>query len=155
MILMMLPNNDIKLNENEALNYGIVKWHEPWIGNDRMYGYFEGDIEGMGDDEIKDGDYGAKGDMTLDDHCAPFQFMVSNKVINNMFAVILTHNQIGIDAPYSKFVETNFPVDWTSTQLEGALPGFTSIAGYDKPLSMTFMNEGTPLFNFTEKGMSI
>lgn len=80
-----------------------------------MHGYFEGDIDGMGNEAITDGDYGAKGDMTLDDNGPPFEFMISSRMINNMFHVVLAHNKIEKDASYDTIMATNFPFDWTST----------------------------------------
>jgi hypothetical protein len=41
-------------------------------------------------------------------------------------------NQIPIDIPYSQIKQNNFPIDWTSTQLEGAIPNLCDKIGYDK-----------------------
>lgn len=50
---------------------------------------------------------------------------------------------------------SHFPFDWTSTQLEGAIPNLCDTIGYDKPLSMSFANEGAPLFVFRKDEMSV
>ena len=51
--------------------------------------------------------------------------------------------------------KNNFPIDWTSTQLEGAIPGITEAIGYDVPLSCKFVNEGAPKFIYTRDEISI
>lgn len=47
------------------------------------------------------------------------------------------------------------PFDWTSTQLEGAIPNLCDSIGYDVPLSLVFVNDGAPLFKFHPEEMSI
>jgi hypothetical protein len=47
-LLMSLPENDIKLEDGVTLNYANEHHHESWISNGRMHGYFEGEIDGMG-----------------------------------------------------------------------------------------------------------
>lgn len=39
--------------------------------------------------------------------------------------------------------------------MEGAIPNLCDQIGYDKPLSLTFKNEGAPLFKFTKDEMSV
>jgi hypothetical protein len=82
----------------------------PYIRNKRIGGYFAGKISGLGDDEVKDGDFGKLGDMNLDDNGAPFQYMVSSFVINNIWEVILGKNQISKSVDYETFKNLNFPV---------------------------------------------
>lgn len=54
----------------------------------------------MGSEEVTEGDYGAKGDMNLDDNGPPSEFQISSRLINNMFHIILAHNTISKDASY-------------------------------------------------------
>lgn len=49
-------------------------------------------MNGLGDAEVKDGDFGKLGDLNLDDNGAPFQYMVSNYVVNNIWEVVLGKN---------------------------------------------------------------
>ena len=41
--------------------------------------------------------------------------MISTKVINNMFHIIMAHNTIRKDASYDVIMGEHFPFDWTST----------------------------------------
>jgi hypothetical protein len=69
----------------------------------------------MGDEEINGDPYGALGDMELDDNGPPFEFMISNKLINNMFHVLLAHNTIHKRVSYEQIKANKLPFDWTST----------------------------------------
>ena len=51
--------------------------------------------------------------------------------------------------------DNSFPIDWTSTQLEGAVPSLCESIGYDVPLSTKFSNEGAPRFIFSQNEMQI
>ena len=51
--------------------------------------------------------------------------------------------------------ESKFPIDWTSTQLEGAVPSLSNAIGYDVPLSSRFVSRGAPKFVFNSNEMSI
>jgi len=62
-------------------------------------------------------------------------------------------NTIKIDVPYSKFAEYDFPLDFTSTTLDSAVPGLVDVVGYDKNLSAIFFNNGAPRFIFTPDEM--
>jgi len=44
--------------------------------------------------------------------------------------------------------DINFPMDWTTTALEGAFPGLTDEFGYDNPVTTVFKNVGAPRFVF-------
>ena len=74
MLLMMLPEHNIKLQDGITLNYAIEHRHEPTISNGRIHGFFVGQIDGMGDEEIDDDVYGKFGEMELDDNGPPFEF---------------------------------------------------------------------------------
>jgi hypothetical protein len=54
--------------------------------------------------------------------------------------VILGHNHIEVDVSYDMMKRNAFPIDWTTTQLEGAVPGISQVLGYDVPLSCRFVN---------------
>ena len=49
----------------------------------------------------------------------------------------------------------NFPIEWTSTQLEGAVPGLCNVIGYDVKLNTRWMNNGAPRFIFNKDEMKI
>lgn len=103
MMLMSLPQNDIKIPDDISLNYGVANGHQAWIGNDRINGFFDGKIEGTYGDDIHDGAFGEKGDLTLEDNGSPFQFEISNNMINNMFNIILGQNKINVDCTFDQF----------------------------------------------------
>lgn len=44
----------------------------------------------------------------------------------------------------------SFPIDWTSSQLEGAIPELCEFVGYDMPLSSRFKNLGAPIFTLNK-----
>ena len=44
----------------------------------------------------------------------------------------------------------SFPIDWTSSQLEGAIPELCEFVGYDMPLSPRFKNLGAPIFTLNK-----
>jgi len=73
-LLSMLPDNDIKLGENVAIDYANMHGSDPFIRNKRAGGYFEGKVKGLGSDAITDERYNKMGDLNLDDNGAPYQF---------------------------------------------------------------------------------
>ena len=52
MILSLLPSNDITIPNSVAISYASLDGICPEINNGRIKGYFEGTINGMGDDII-------------------------------------------------------------------------------------------------------
>ena len=68
--------------------------------------------------------------------------------MNKILEVILDKNQLNVDIPYDMIVENKFPVDWTTTNLEGAVSGLCEYVGYDKNLSARFRNLGAPKYMF-------
>lgn len=151
----MLPSNNIVLDDNVAIDYNNMHGSEPFVRNKRIGGYFEGAVSGLGDDAVTEGKYAAKGDIQLDDNGAPYQFAMSSFLINNVLEAVLGHNQLSKEASYQTIVDSGFPIDWTSTELEGALPSLCDNIGYDVPLSAKFMNRGAPRFIFNKDEMSI
>jgi len=81
--------------------------------------------------------------------------MLSSFVINNVLQAVLGHNTVGKDASYDVIMSTHFPIDWTSTQLEGAIPSLCDAIGFDVKLSSRFKNKGAPKFVFKREEMSI
>lgn len=57
--------------------------------------------------------------------------------------------------PYSAFAANQFPLDFTSTTMEAAVPGLTEVIGFDVPLSARFFNRGAPRFIFTKDEMYV
>ena len=53
---------------------------------------------------------------------------------------------MGVDISHKSIVENKFPIEWTSSQLEGAIPDLCEYVGYDMPLSARFKNLGAPVF---------
>ena len=49
----------------------------------------------------------------------------------------------------------DFPLDFSSTTMEAAVPGLTDIIGFDVPLSGRFFNNGAPKFIFNKNEMYI
>jgi len=72
-----------------------------------------------------------------------------------MFEVILGRDVVQVDIPYWIFAANQFPLDFTSTTLEAAVPGLTDIIGFDVPLSARFFNRGAPRFIFTKDEMYV
>ena len=72
-----------------------------------------------------------------------------------MFEVILGQDVVQVDIPYYIFAENNFPLDFTSTTMEAAVPGLTDVLGFDEPLSARFFNRGAPKFIFSPNQMYI
>lgn len=53
------------------------------------------------------------------------------------------------------FKKNNFPVDWTTTQLEGCVPGICDLVGYDVPMDTVFKNKGAPRLVISENQLKI
>lgn len=49
----------------------------------------------------------------------------------------------------------SFPIDWTSSQLEGAIPELCEYVGYDMPLSSRFKNLGAPIFTLNKQELRV
>lgn len=155
-LAQMLPANNIKVPHDTYINYAIADDNRARIDDGRLTGYFVGDILGLNDaQKIKDPKFQKIGNLNVDNHFANFEYQISSKVINDMFNVLLRENQIPIDVSYEKMVEINFPIEWTSTQLEGAVPDLCNSIGYDVPLSARFKNLGAPKFVFQPENMQI
>jgi len=72
-----------------------------------------------------------------------------------MYEVLLGQYELQADVPYSKFTEYGFPLDFTSTTLDSAVPGLVDVIGYDVSLSARFFNRGAPRFIFTRDEMYV
>jgi len=72
-----------------------------------------------------------------------------------MFEVLLGGNVIQTDISYNTFTKYNFPMDFTSTVLDSAVPGLVDVIGYDVNLSARFFNRGAPRFIFTKDEMYV
>ena len=70
----------------------------------------------------------------------PFQLQISTSLVNDILEVILGLNNVEIDVSYSQFKNYGFPLDFTSTTLDSAVPGLTDVIGYDLKLSARFVN---------------
>lgn len=57
--------------------------------------------------------------------------------------------------PQEYFLKTDFPIPFTTTQIDGAVPGLADSAGYDVPMSAVFKNLGAPRFVFDDEEMSV
>lgn len=64
-------------------------------------------------------------------------------------------NELSVDVPQSYFTDADFPMPFTTTQMEGAVPDLTEFTDYDLPLSAKFKNVGAPRFVYTEEEMSV
>ena len=65
------------------------------------------------------------------------------------------YNTISIDMTYDEIKATGFPLDFTTDQMEGAIPDLTDYAGYDVELSLRLKNIGAPKLYFTDDEMSV
>lgn len=62
---------------------------------------------------------------------------------------------MSIDVPQSYFTSVNFPIPFTTTQMDGAVPDLTNYVDFDLPLSAKFSNLGAPRFIFNKEEMSV
>ena len=151
----ILPFNDIHIPEGVYLNYEMADDNRAKIEGNRMMGFFKGDIMGVPEEErIHNETYLKLGDLILTSP-EPFEYEISNKVINNMFQVILGHNHIDIDLPYDYLKKVQFPIRWDSTTLEQFIPDLTDYIGYDVPLSARMRNIGAPRFIYNKENIII
>jgi len=155
-LVSVLPENDIQVPNDIFISYEMADDNRARIENGRIIGYFAGDVKGLSEDQhIKEEQYLQLGDLNLDNNDAPFQYQISTKVLNLMFEVILGKNQIPVDLSYDVITASKFPIAFTSTQLEGAIPDLCDFIGYDVPLSGRFKNAGAPRFVFNDEAMTI
>ena len=91
----MLPENDIVISEDVYLNYEMDRRLEAHIVNDRMYGYFKGDVVGLAEDKIQE-EYLEVGDMQLNltSQAPAFQLALSTKTVNQILEAILGNDQV-------------------------------------------------------------
>ena len=149
-----LPQNDIKINTNIHIDYAPVT-DEPIVHSNRITGYFNGKMKNMGDQEINESNYTQQGNLDILDDDSQFTYQVSESLINDAFEVLLGKNVVSQTVTYNQFKSTGFPLDWTSTQLEGFITGIANSIGYDKPLMVKFLNRGAPRFVITSNVTSI
>lgn len=69
--------------------------------------------------------------------------------------MLMGYNQLSIDIPQEYFLKAEFPIDFTTTQIEGAVPDLTLYTEYDLPMSAKFKNLGAPRFIFNDEEMSV
>lgn len=155
-LVSILPQNQIRVPQDIYISYEMADDNRARIDNGKVIGYFVGDVKGLHEDQqIRGDEYLQLGDLNLDNNDAPFQYQISTKVLNLMFEVILGKNQIPIDLSYDIITASQFPIAFTSTQLEGAIPDLCDFIGYDVPLSGRFKNVGAPRFVFNNEAMTI
>jgi hypothetical protein len=65
-----------------------------------------------------------------------------------MLEVILAKNYFTVDVPFDTILQSGFPVEWTSTNLDGPVSGLGAHIGFDKNLSARFRNVGAPKYTF-------
>ena len=95
------------------------------------------------------------GNLKLDPKGTPYQFLVSLRVINEIFELILGYNQLQMEVPQEYFKIADFPIPFTTTQIDGAVPGLADYAGYDVEMSAIFKNIGAPRYIFNSEEMSV
>ena len=156
-LLYMIPNDRVVIPPEIQMRYNLANGQPVAIDMYAgvLYGYYEGKIEGMGNQAITNSTYHTPGDLAIQLSGEPFQFQISTSLINDMFEVLLGNNVVQTDIPYSKFSEYNFPLDFTSTVLDSAVPGLVDVIGYDVSLSARFFNRGAPRFIFTKDEMFV
>ena len=155
MFTQLLPANNIQIPGDMKVSYSMPEGQNAVVDGGRIYGYFTGDISNMGDRTIRDEKYTREGDMDINQVHEPAAYQISTKLLNNMFEVVLGSGTIEIDISYQQMQDNHFPIDWTSTQLEGAVDGICDAIGYDIPLSARFINEGAPRFVLTKDDLSV
>ena len=68
---------------------------------------------------------------------------------------ILGNNSINIDVTYDKIKTNKFPIEWTTSSLEIAIPGLCKKLGRNKPMSVRFRNSGSPKFLFSRDELTV
>ena len=142
-----MPSNNITIEDDIYIDYAMDKKFPAGISKGRVYGYFNGSVVGLAEDSIPE-EYLRVGDLHLDKTSKgdPFQIAVSTKTMNQMFEAIMGENQIEVNVTHKAVKANGFPIEWTSTNLEGAVAGIVDSVGSDKPFSVRFMNIGAPRF---------
>ena len=155
-LLYMIPNDDVKIPPEIRLRYSVADPYEGiGLNNGVLVAYYEGEIEGMGYRAIKNSTFHTPGDLQILSDGMPFQFQLSTSFLNDMFEVLLGQQTIRTDISYSTFSKYNFPLDFTSTVLDSAVPGLVDVIGYDINLSARVFNNGAPRFIFSENEMFV
>lgn len=65
------------------------------------------------------------------------------------------YNVLEMKVPQEYFKKADFPIPFTTTQIDGAVPGLADYAGWDLPMSAIFKNVGAPRFVFNSEEMSV
>jgi hypothetical protein len=150
----MLPENDIHIDDRFKVTYGMVS-NEPLVRNNKVGGYFVGSVHGLGEQDIVGAEYKVKGDLNIDNmYGKEFLYQISSSTINEIMEALLGSNTIQIPISNAQINASGFPGGWTTTQLEGIVPGICNVVGYDKPLKVIFKNKGAPKFLVRETEMS-
>lgn len=91
----MLPDNDIVISKDVYLNYEMDRKLQAHIKENKMYGYFTGDVHGLAEDSIQE-EYLEVGDLQLNltSNAPPFQLMLSTKTVNQILEAILGNEQV-------------------------------------------------------------
>ena len=146
----------IQIPSDTFITYAMCDERRAAIEEGRINAYFPGDVRNMEESHrIKEEKYTRWGDLNLDPNGAPFQFYVSTRVINNVFELIMGYNQLEMRIPQEYFKIADFPIPFTTTQIDGAVPGLADYAGYDIPMSAVFKNKGAPRYIFNQEEMSV
>lgn len=155
MFTHLLPANNIQVPGDMKVSYSMPEGQNAQVEGGRIYGYFTGDISNMGDRTIREDNYTKQGNMDINQVHEPAAYQISTRLLNNMFEVVLGSGTISIDISYQQMQDNHFPIDWTSTQLEGAVSGICESIGYDIPLNARFTNRGAPRFVLAKDDLSV
>lgn len=71
-LLYLIPNNNIQIPENIAMSYALAHNQPIGISGGLMYGYYEGEILGLGDRAVTDPRYGTQGYLQIKATEQPF-----------------------------------------------------------------------------------
>ena len=115
------------------------------VRDNRITGYFKGVINHIpaGFAISNDVPY-----MTMPTSGQSFMYQISESLINQSLNILLGRNYIYKTISYDFAKSINFPIEFTSTQLEGAVPGLCNSIGYDVKLDTRWSNVGAPKFIF-------
>ena len=72
-----------------------------------------------------------------------------------MLIALLNKNEGEFDISYDTLIKNKFPIDFTSTTLEGVFPGLTDDIGFDIPLSIRFISRGAPMILFSKDKLEV
>lgn len=113
-LLNLLPQNEIVIPSDVIMSIEEIPDYTTNMNDDRINGFFTGDISLPSDQVITDERYTGIANFEIDNSGPAFQFMISTHVINNLFETLLGKNTVQMEVKYSEMKANGFPIEMTS-----------------------------------------